>query len=215
MKKLFFMTVLTVMPMVANAAIPYRVEQVNTPVVESESGHDAQAFARVRRFYVGGAYNFSMWANGADDVVHIDGKNTSSFEVVAGVRPFDIFRIEANYIRTSAKWNAFDLTGDTAMLNFILDARIDNIYRLFYSQRLVPYVGIGGGVSWNSVDGTSVQDKISPVVSAMAGLGIELGDRFTLDFGYRYMYMFSPKFEYIADFAPTAHQFRIGARVNF
>lgn len=215
MKKLFFMTVLTVMPMMANAAIPYRVEQVNTPVVESKSGHDAQAFARVRRFYVGGAYNFSMWANGADDVVHIDGKNTSSFEVVAGVRPFDIFRIEANYIRTSAKWNAFDLTGDTAMLNFILDARIDNIYRLFYSQRLVPYVGIGGGVSWNSVDGTSVQDKISPVVSAMAGLGIELGDRFTLDFGYRYMYMFSPKFEYIADFAPTAHQFRIGARVNF
>ena len=215
MKKLFFMTVLTVMPMMANAAIPYRVEQVNTPVVESESGYDAQAFARVRRFYVGGAYNFSMWANGADDVVHIDGKNTSSFEVVAGVRPFDIFRIEANYIRTSAKLNAFDLTGDTAMLNFILDARIDNIYRLFYSQRLVPYVGIGGGVSWNSVDGTSVQDKISPVVSAMAGLGIELGDRFTLDFGYRYMYMFSPKFEYIADFAPTAHQFRIGARVNF
>ena len=71
--------------MMANAAIPYRVEQVNTPVVESESGHDAQAFARVRRFYVGGAYNFSMWANGADDVVHIDGKKTFSFEVRSGL----------------------------------------------------------------------------------------------------------------------------------
>ena len=206
---------LCITPIAANAAIPYRVEQVNMPAPESVGGHDDQAFARVRRFYIGGAYDFSMWSNGADDTVHVDGKNTSSFEVVAGVRPFDIFRIEANYIRTSAKWNAFELTGDTAMLNFIFDARIDNIYRLFYNQRLVPYVGIGGGVSWNSVDGTTIENKISPVASAMAGLAVELGDRFTLDFGYRYMYMFSPKFEYIADFAPTAHQFRVGARVNF
>ena len=138
------------LPMVANAAIPYRVEQIDMPVEQTVSGADSQALARLRRFYVGGMYDFTLWNNGADDVTHVSGKTTSSFEVGAGVRAFDIFRIEANYIRTSAKWDAFNLTADTAMINAIFDARIGNLYRLFYHQRMVPYVGVGAGVSWNS-----------------------------------------------------------------
>ena len=39
----------------------------------------------------------------------------------------------------------------------------------------------------------------------MAGLGVELGEHFALDLGYRYMYMFSPEFDVISDFAPVAH----------
>ena len=209
MKVRYLFALFMFVPMVANADMPYRVEQIEMPDMVADSDGD------LHRFYVGGAYNFSMWSSGADDTVHVDGENTSSFDVVAGVRATDIFRIEANYIRTSAKWDAFDLTGDTAMLNFILDARIDAMYRLFYNQHLVPYVGVGGGVSWNSVDGTGINHDVSPVVAAMAGFGVELGEWFTLDFGYKYMYMFSPQFEHIADFAPTAHQFRVGARVHF
>lgn len=214
MKSKILFSIMCMMPMMANAAIPYRTEQVNMPV-DTTPVNDDQALARLRRFYVGGAYDFSMWNNGADDTVGISGKNTSSFEAVVGMRVTDIFRLDANYIRTSAKWDAFDMTGDTAMINAYFDARIDSMYRLFYRQRMVPYVGVGAGVSWNSADGAKIENKISPVISAMAGLGVELGEHFVLDLGYRYMYMFSPEFDVISDFAPVAHQFRLGARVHF
>lgn len=214
MKSKILFSILTMLPLTANAAIPYRAEQTQMPT-ETPSGADSRALARVHRFYVGGAYDFSMWNDGADDTISITGKNTSSFEAMAGVRAFDIFRIEANYMRTSAKWDAFSLTSDTAMINAIFDARIDNLYRLFYKQRLVPYVGLGAGISWNSVQDISIEQKISLVAAAMAGLSVELGEYFALDFGYRYLYMFSPKFNIISDFSPTAHQFRIGARVHF
>ena len=214
MKSKILFSIMCMMPMMANAAIPYRTEQVNMPV-DTTPVNDDQALARLRRFYVGGAYDFSMWNNGADDTVGISGKNTSSFEAVVGMRVTDIFRLDANYIRTSAKWDAFDMTGDTAMINAYFDARIDSMYRLFYRQRMVPYVGVGAGVSWNSADGAKIENKISPVISAMAGLGVELGEYFALDLGYRYMYMFSPEFDVISDFAPVAHQFRLGARVHF
>ena len=200
----------------ANASIPYRVRQVVTPPVEDPEGYDSEAFARDHRFYVGGMYNFSMWQSYTDENdVYKEGKNTSSFDVVAGLRIYDIFRLEANYTRTNAKWDDLSLTGNTVFVNAIVDARIDSMYRLFRSQHLVPYVGVGAGLSGNEVDGAKIDDKISPVVSVMAGLGIELGEYFTIDAGYRYMYMFSPKFDVINDLNPMAHQFRIGARINF
>ncbi len=213
--KYLLASVICLAPGLATAAIPYRAQQAKMPAIQTPDGHDSEALARNRRFYVGGMYNFSIWQNGSDSDIHLEGKNTSSFEGVVGVRVFDTFRIEANYIRTRAKWDAFTLDGNTGFINAIMDARIDNLYRLFYRQRLVPYVGIGAGLSWNSVDDAHIDNKITPAAAAMAGLGIELGDRFTIDLGYRYMYMFSPKFDVISDFAPTAHQFRAGARINF
>lgn len=201
-------------PVGANAEILYRVEQVALPV-QNANGADSRALARNKRFYIGASYDFSMWNNGNDGDVVVHGKNTSGFDASIGIRPYDIFRIEASYIRNNAEWNAFKLTSDTAMLNALFDARIDNIYRMFYKQRLVPYVGFGAGASWNSVDDVNIDNKISPVVAAMAGLGVELGEWFTIDFGYRYFYMFSPKFDVISDFAPAAHQFRAGVRINF
>lgn len=200
----------------ANAAIPYRVQQINAPVAEVKDGNDASAFAREMRFYIGSMYNFSMWDGFTDDNnIHISGHNTSSFEGVAGIRVYDIFRVEANYIRTKSEYNAFKLTGDTAMVNAIFDARIGNMYRLFYKQHLVPYVGVGGGASWNSSNDIHMSDKVAPVVSALAGMGIELGNHFTIDLGYRYFYMFSPNFDGIKELNPAAHQFRAGVRVNF
>ena len=201
-------------PLTVNAAIPYRVEQVdyNTSDV---SGYDAEAFARQQRFYIGGGYAFTIWNNGADDTIKIKGKNTSSFDGVLGIRLYDIFRLEANYSKLNSKWNAFEMNSDLAMVNAIFDARIDNLYRLFYKQYLVPYIGLGAGISWNSVDAVTIEDKISPVVSALAGVALELGSHFALDLGYRYLYMFSPKFNVIKDFAPGGGQFRLGVRVNF
>ena len=200
----------------ANAAIPYRVRQVVTPPAEIPYGNDDEAFARDKRFYVGGMYDFSMWQSYTDkNDIRVGGKNTSSFDIVSWVRIYDTFRLEANYTRTNAKLGDISLKGNTAFINALWDARIDSMYRLFRSQHLVPYVGVGAGLSGNKVENAKIDDKISPAVAVMAGLGIELGEYFTIDAGYRYMYMFTPKFDVIADLAPTAHQFRVGARVNF
>lgn len=216
MKAKILFSLLCMAPGIANAAIPYRVEQVRMPAPESATGYDDAAFARQHRFYIGGMYDFSMWQSYTDDKdVHVGGKNTSSFEGVVGLRLYDTFRIEANYVRTAAKWGDISLTGDTGFINAIFDARIDNIYRLFHSQKLVPYVGLGAGLSWNKADDAHIDNKITPAVAALAGLGIELGEYFTIDLGYRYMYMFTPKFDVISDLAPTAHQFRAGVRINF
>ena len=198
----------------ANAAIPYRVEQVSMP--EEISGNDSESFARDHRFYVGGMYTFSMWQSYTDDANNfLEGKDTSSFDVVAGIRIYDTFRVEANYTRTIAKIGDITLNGNTVFLNAIVDARIDNIYRMFRSQHLVPYVGVGAGINGNNVRHAETKDRLSGVVSAMAGLGIELGEYFAIDAGYRYVYMFSPKFDVVDGLYPTAHQFRVGARVNF
>lgn len=207
---------MALMPIAGNAAILYRVEQVNMPTDASENQfNDSQAFARRHRFYVGGMYNFSMWADDVDNDIRPKGKHTSSYEAVAGIRLFDVFRLEANYIHTDAKWDLFSLTGDGAMINAIVDARIDSLYRVFYTQRIVPYVGGGMGMSWNTAKNVDIKDSVSPMIGAMAGIGIELGENFTLDFGYRYLYMFAPKFSVMDNMAPIAHQLRAGVRVNF
>lgn len=203
------------LPFTANAAMPYISEQVNSYSEQQNDKNDSQAFARERRFYVGGGYNFSMWQSGADDTVSISGKNTSSFEGMVGVRFTDTFRLEANYYNLKADWDAFSISGNTFFVNALFDARIDSMYRFFRKQVFVPYVGFGAGLSWNSIDGANVENKITQGVSALAGIGIEMGDIFTLDLGYRYFYMFSPKFDVIENFSPIAHQFRIGARINF
>ena len=207
---------LCLMATTANAAIPYRVRQVVTSPDEYPDGNDNEAFAREHRFYVGGMYDFSMWQSYTDkNDKRFGGKNTSTFDIVAGCRVYDTFRIEANYTRTRAKIGDISLDGNTVFLNAFVDARIDSMYRLFRSQHIVPYVGAGVGLSGNKVDGAKIDDKISPAAAVMAGVGFELGESFTVDAGYRYMYMFTPKFDVIDDLAPTAHQFRVGARINF
>ena len=102
----------------ANAAIPYRVRQVSTPPAEIPDGNDNEAFARDKRFYVGGMYDFSMWQSYTDkNDVRVGGKNTSSFDLMAGIRVYDTFRVEANYTRTKAVFDDISLKGNTLLLN--------------------------------------------------------------------------------------------------
>ena len=217
MKIKFLLPVLCMLPMVANAGMPYRVEQIKMPTPQAPSGLDNEAYARVRRFYVGGMYNLAMWQNFTDDNnIAISGKNSSGFEAMAGLRIYDTFRMELNYLRNDAQWKELSLAGDTFMLNAIWDARIDNLYRLFRSQMIVPYVGFGAGLSWNSAnDGVKLGKKIAPAAAALAGISVEFSSLFALDFGYRYFMMFNPDTDVVADLNPTAHQFRVGARVSF
>ncbi len=198
-------------PFMANAEITYRVQK-------TWQGDDAtrEAYASKHRFYVGGMYDFSMWQNHtSDDNVTIDGKNTSGFDVMVGIRLLDTFRIEADYFNTRAKWNEFSINTNTAFLNAIVDARIDSLYRMFYKQKLIPYVGAGVGATWTSGEDVTVNNDTVASFAVMAGLGIELGERFALDIGYRYVYMLKPGIDGFRDLAPNANQIRAGARVNF
>ncbi len=214
MKLKFLFGALCLMPMAANADIAYRVEQTYIPA-DSDVLYDP-SFAAQHRFYVGSMYNFAMWDEFTDDAnVYANGKNTSSFEIVAGVRATDTFRLEANYIRTDAEYDTFSLTGDTVMLNAIFDARIDSVYRVLRTQSVIPYIGVGAGLSWNTAKAITIAEDMSPAVAMMAGVAFELGEHFAIDLGYRYFYMFSPKFDSIKDLTPTANQFRAGVRINF
>ena len=199
-------------PMCANAAIPYRVEQVKMPTPEEN-----ETFASEYRFYFGGMYNVSLWQNYTDESnIAITGKSAQSYEGFVGLRVSDTFRLELNYTHTKANWNEMSFDGETFLLNALIDARIDSMYRLFRQQMILPYVGIGVGASWNSgTDSIILENKVLPAVAAMAGISVEFNPHFALDFGYRYLYMFNQKNNVISDLNPAAHQFRVGARVSF
>ena len=104
MKAKLLFTIICITPMTANAAIPYRVEQINMPTV-----HENETYASEHRFYIGGMYNLSLWQNYTDDTnLAINGKSTQNFEVLAGIRIFDTFRMELNYVHQTAKWNQLE-----------------------------------------------------------------------------------------------------------
>lgn len=207
MKKLLI-CLLCVLPVHAGATVLYRVQTTSAP---TDSVNKNDTFASRHRFYVGGMYDLSFWQNDGG----VAGKAASGFDVVAGFRLYDTFRIEADYMNTRAKWDDFALKTNTVFVNALVDARIDNLYRFFYKQKLVPYVGAGVGMTW--VDGDDVATRKDSVASmaALAGIAVELGEHVTLDFGYRYVYMFKPHTDVLPDLRPRAHQLRVGARINF
>lgn len=207
MKKLLI-CLLCVLPMHAGATVLYRVQTTSAP---TDSVNKNDTFASRHRFYVGGMYDLSFWQNDGG----VAGKATSGFDVVAGFRLYDTFRIEADYMNARAKWDDFALKTNTVFVNALVDARIDNLYRFFYKQKLVPYVGAGVGMTWVDGDDVAVEKDSVASMAALAGIAVELGEHFTLDFGYRYVYMFKPHTDVLPDLRPRAHQLRVGARINF
>lgn len=211
MKKLIFLLICA-LPLTAQSGVLYSVETVGSP---NESAINNEAFASKHRFYAGAMYDFSIWQDYTDDNMIADGKNASGFDIVAGVRVSDSFRIEADYLNTRAKWDSFSLDTNTIFLNALVDARIDNVYRLFHNQVFVPYVGAGVGMTFVSGNDTDVDKDTVASMAAIAGIGIELSETVTFDFGYRYMYMFKPHATAMPDLRPRAHQLRGGIRFNF
>ncbi|GHS98988.1 hypothetical protein FACS189421_08610 [Bacteroidia bacterium] len=201
-------------------AMPYVAQHSGGASASDESElPSSESFAQRRRFYVGGDYNFSIWQSDIDAAQRFQGKTAGSFDVMAGVRLYDIFRVEANYYQTRANWDGVSLSGNAAFINAIFDGRIDSPYQFFRRQYFVPYVGLGVGMSWNTSDGADINKEKSFAMAALAGLAVEFNDTFALDFGYRYLYMAAPEFEMpggtAKHFAPVAHQIRAGARISF
>ncbi len=219
MKK-FLIYLLCLLPMSAGAEVIYRVQKTgDVPENASADGksgaRETDTFAAQHRFYVGGMYNLSIWQDAVNHTDVIDGETTSGFDVVAGYRIYDILRIEANYMNTRAEWDGFAINANTVFLNAIVNARINSLYRFFYKQKIVPYVGVGAGMAFTDGDGVHVDSDAVVSLAAMAGLGLELGEHFTIDVGYRYLYMFGPDVGVVSDLNPSAHQLRAGVRINF
>lgn len=212
MKKLLI-CLLCMLPIAANAKIIYRTQQTGTvpgTVVESKD-----TFASEHMFYIGAMYDLSMWQNYTDDAQIARGRDTLGFDALVGFRLYDTFRIEADYTYSQAKWNIMSMNTNTVFLNAIFDARIDSLYRLFHKQRLVPYVGVGTGLTWYAGKDMTFRNDANVSLAALAGLGIEFGEYFALDIGYRYVYMFKPEVNVMPELVPSAHQIRLGGRVNF
>lgn len=213
MKNKILVALCFMIPVVADAAIPYRVEQIELPTtVEND---DSKTYAEEYRYYLGGAYNFYMWQDAISDNFFADGKTSSGFEAFVGMRLYDTFRIELNYMNLKPEWEGFSLSSNAAFVNAIFDARIDNMYSLFYNQMLVPYIGIGAGAVWNSATGIEIDKKLSPAMGFLAGVAVEFNNWFAIDFGYKYFYMLSPDFNKSYDFKPVSHMLRAGIRFSF
>ncbi len=211
MKK-FLICLLCVLPMHAGAEVLYRVQKTGLP---ADSVKSNDTFASNYRFYVGGMYDLSFWQKETGEDITLKGKTTSGFDAVAGFRLYDTFRVEADYMHTNAKWNEATLKTDTIFINALVDARLNSLYRFFYKQSLVPYVGAGIGMTWVDGKDTNVENETVASMAALAGFGIELSEHVALDLGYRYVYMFKPKAEILPDMHPRAHQVRAGLRINF
>lgn len=197
--------------------VEYRAQQTADAAAEQKG----QRFAVEKRFYVAGNYVLSSWNDAVENPVRLKGENSGSFDAAVGMRPADNFRLELNYYRMNAEYDQLTVDGNALFLNAIYDARFHPKYSWLKRQFFVPYVGAGAGLSWNSTDtaGVKLGRGMSPALAALAGIALEFNSTFGIDFGYRYIYMLSPK----PDIGGTtldkasfgAHQFRAGVRVSF
>ena len=201
------------------------------PGAATVGANDKDSYARSHRFYVGADLNYSMWENMIDRPLLLNGRHDFTFDAMAGVRIYDWLRAEANYyrLRTDLAGDRLYITGNAAFLNLIVDARLSSLYRFMSHQWFVPYVGVGAGVSFNTLNTDSpwldakMECKAPFIWAAMAGVAIEFNEWFALDFGYRYMYMASPHvhatvsvLDYeLDDLSPVSHQLRAGVRISF
>ncbi|MCL2538189.1 MAG: porin family protein [Alphaproteobacteria bacterium] len=219
MKKLLIITSsLLIAGAAADAGILHRVTA--TRQFESNEREVAETFAARHRLYIAANFVESFTIGEIAAPYKFDGRATSSFDAAFGVRITDIFRTEFNYHRAAIKYNAFDLNGDMFFVNGIFDARIKSKYLLGMRQFFVPYVGLGLGAANMKSDTANVTTKKGTdfTAAALAGVALEFNPRFALDAGYRYLYLASPGITVTAtatNISPSAHQWRIGARVNF
>jgi len=190
---------------------------------------EEHSFAEARRFYVAGFYTASSW-NDTGGAGGAPGKISSSWDIAAGGRVTDNFRLELNYHALAANYDiaeynygtthSLELGGYAFFLNAIYDGRIDSKFARMHRQILVPYVGLGAGFAQINTRGEDVEigRKSSPAFAVLAGIALEFGKTFSLDFGYRYMQIIAPKIileEEDTGISPAAHQLRVGAKINF
>ncbi|MEQ1708726.1 MAG: outer membrane beta-barrel protein, partial [Terricaulis sp.] len=96
-----------------------------------------------------------------------------------------------------------------------VDARslmVNGFYDFNRGGRFQPYVGVG--VGYAKVDADTVDDS-NWAWQALAGVGVEINDRLTLDVGYRYFNVDDLEFASIADASYTHQAVTVGLRFQF
>lgn len=111
---------------------------------------------------------------------------------------------------------------------------LNGYYDIARFDRFTPYVGAGVGVAYNRMDDVSFtalpnviggDNRWSLAWSVMAGTGVQLTERTTLDIGYRYIDMGKAESGIIDNLGATnpklriddltAHEFKVGLRFAF
>ena len=96
-----------------------------------------------------------------------------------------------------------------------VDARslmVNGFYDFNRGGRFQPYVGVG--VGYAKVDADTVDDS-NWAWQALAGIGMEINDRLTLDVGYRYFNVDELEFASVADASYTHQAVTVGLRFQF
>jgi len=162
-------------------------------------------------------------------------ENANPLRAAIGLQYNKMFRIEAEYTDNGKKPTNL-ASGEAAQL-FHRDSSESYMMNLYYdiklAQNLSPYIGAGLGYGHikNTIFDLMTGEPMSRnfdmfVWQAGAGLGYELSENFTLDFGYRYIDFGSKKFKEDFGFGfpiipvslemkRAGHEFSFGFRFNF
>lgn len=163
------------------------------PYVEPEvTAQDYQNMGWYLRGDIG--WSFLQWSGGRDDSAVTAGGGV-------GYQFNDHLRSDVR-VDWSGNYNVApgaDLSMTTILGNGYFDFSNDSMF--------TPYLGVGAGYGWASVDGN--KDKDGFTYALMAGVSVDLSERFALDAGYRYRQILSNG----AD--PMDHSVLAGVRFKF
>lgn len=173
--------------------------------VSAASAMNLTPYAAVR-----GGYNMTSVSN---PVYDSDGNGF----LVAGALGSELYsdpmfairgEVEYNYI--TAKIDSADATNSTVLANFFADIKTDTT--------ITPYVSLGLGYGWTSIDDGEKVDDSNMAWQLGAGITYAAMDNLMFDLGYRYLNNTTFTIESPAGNIDTdieSHQIYLGARLAF
>ena len=177
--------------------------------VSAASAMTITPYAAVR-----GGYNMTNVSNENED---LDGNGF----LVAGALGLELYNDSMFAIRAEVEYNyiaAYDMDGVDASNNTVLA----NIFAdIETGTPITPYVGLGLGYGWTTIDTNSIAGKYDDSNMAWqlgAGISYAAMDNLMFDLGYRYLNSTSFKITYPGgsdEFDITSHQIYLGARLAF
>lgn len=119
-------------------------------------------------------------------------------------------RAEVEYNYVTADVDSADAKNSTVLANFFADIKTDTI--------ITPYVGLGIGYGWTTIDDGEKIDDSNMAWQLGAGITYRAMENFMLDLGYRYLNsttftIESPVGNVDSDI--SSHQIYLGARLAF
>ncbi|MDR1826674.1 MAG: porin family protein [Rickettsiales bacterium] len=181
-----------------------------------------------KRFYIYGGYGLAF-ANSFDKVAADSAEGGPVFGL--GARFTETIRAELAYERLAAdyKFAGDKIAGGEhfGFLNFIFDAKLPEMYRLFKTTPIVPFVGFGAGAGY--LDATVNDDpaklelkrRAALAYNFIGGFSIEINETIALVASYKYIKTLPDELRhengaaYIEKFDPAGRVVAAHFRISF